>query len=181
MFLSRWSRRKQDARAANGAERAAPAAAPPLPQREDSGAADTPVPILPAVDELTPDSDFSGFLHPKVAQEVKRAALKKLFSDPRFNVMDGLDIYIDDYSKPDPLPPGMLAQMRSAQTILRWARNESEADESAAAPAAARPVLDNAALPVLPADAPVAVREAVPRSAAPVSTETPCSAPDNKL
>ena len=32
------------------------------------------------------------------------AAMKKLFTDPHFNVMDGLDIYIDDYRKPDPLP-----------------------------------------------------------------------------
>ena len=30
--------------------------------------------------------------------------MKKLFSDPHFNVMDGLDTYIDDYGKPDPLP-----------------------------------------------------------------------------
>ena len=25
--------------------------------------------------------------------------------------MDGLDVYIDDYSKPDPLPPGWLEKM----------------------------------------------------------------------
>jgi hypothetical protein len=25
--------------------------------------------------------------------------------------MDGLDIYIDDYSKPDPMPEGMLAKL----------------------------------------------------------------------
>ena len=31
--------------------------------------------------------------------------MKKLFSDPHFNVMDGLDTYIDDYGKPDPIPP----------------------------------------------------------------------------
>jgi hypothetical protein len=43
-----------------------------------------------------------------VAPEVKNAAIKKLFADPHFNVMDGLDTYIDDYSKPDPIPPEML-------------------------------------------------------------------------
>ena len=31
--------------------------------------------------------------------------MKKLFADPHYNVMDGLDVYIDDYSKPDPIPP----------------------------------------------------------------------------
>jgi hypothetical protein len=34
-----------------------------------------------------------------------------MFSDPHFNVMDGLDIYIDDYSKPDPIPMEMLKRM----------------------------------------------------------------------
>ena len=41
-------------------------------------------------------------------QAGSNAALKKLFSDPHFNVMDGLDTYIDDYGKPDPIPPSML-------------------------------------------------------------------------
>ena len=43
-----------------------------------------------------------------MGEDVRRAALKKLFSDPRFNVMDGLDVYIDDYSKTEPIPPEML-------------------------------------------------------------------------
>jgi hypothetical protein len=50
-----------------------------------------------------------------VAPEVKNAAMKKLFADPHFNVMDGLDIYIDDYSQPNPLPVEMLKKMVSAQ------------------------------------------------------------------
>ena len=52
------------------------------------------------------DSDYRAFFHPKVGEDVRRAALKKLFADPRFNVMDGLDVYIDDYSKEAPIPPG---------------------------------------------------------------------------
>ena len=43
-----------------------------------------------------------------VAPEVRNAAMKKLFADPQFNVMDRLDTYIDDYSLPDPLPASML-------------------------------------------------------------------------
>ena len=46
--------------------------------------------------------------------DVRNAAMKKLFADPHFNVMDGLDIYIGDYTQPDPLPEGMLAQMAGA-------------------------------------------------------------------
>jgi len=75
-------------------------------------------PPLPPVDSLTFDSDFRGFLQPKVDEAVKRAALKKLFSDPRFNVMDRLDVYIDDYSLPDPLPREWLKELASAQNIL---------------------------------------------------------------
>ena len=56
---------------------------------------------------------------------------KTLFQDPHYNVMDGLDTYIDDYSKPDPLPEGWLEKMNqvarlpcSARIIVR-PRSES--------------------------------------------------------
>jgi hypothetical protein len=68
---------------------------------------------------------------------VKNAAMKKLFSDPHFNVMDGLDTYIDDYGKPDPIPPEMLRQLASAK-FLNLFREEEEAEAKAAAEAEAR-------------------------------------------
>ena len=77
----------------------------------------TPQPTLADVQQLTPDSDYSGFMARGVAPDVKNAAMKKLFTDPHFNVMDRLDIYIDDYSQPDPLPLAMLRQMTSAKTL----------------------------------------------------------------
>jgi hypothetical protein len=40
--------------------------------------------------------------------------MKKLFSDPHFNVMDGLDSYIADYGKPDPIPLSMLRLMNQS-------------------------------------------------------------------
>ncbi len=61
------------------------------------------------IDRFAPD--FSAFMKLDVDPAVQQAALKKMFSDPHFNVMDRLDIYIDDYSKPDPLPAGMLERM----------------------------------------------------------------------
>ena len=121
-FLSRWSQRKQ-------AAREAPADAPPAGE-----VVDTPVPDLPPVDELTPQSDFSAFMHPKVDPDLRRAALRKLFSDPHFNVMDGLDTYVDDYSQPDPLSPGMLAGLRQAQNILAWAKETKEETAARFAP-----------------------------------------------
>jgi len=69
------------------------------------------------VQALTSQSDFKPFMARDVDPEVKNAAMKKLFADPHFNVMDGLDTYIDDYSTPDPLPQSMLRQMVSAKFL----------------------------------------------------------------
>ena len=72
---------------------------------------------------------------------MKNAALKKLFTDPHFNVMDGLDTYIDDYGKPDPLPAGMLRKMAQSQLLGLFAdEDKAEAADgprptTAAAPA----------------------------------------------
>jgi hypothetical protein len=54
--------------------------------------------------------------------------MKKLFSDPRYNIQDGLDIYIDDYGKPDPLPESMLRQLASAK-FMGMFREEERTDE----------------------------------------------------
>ena len=70
---------------------------------------------------------------------MKNAALKKLFTDPHFNVMDGLDTYIDDYGKPDPMPEGMLRQMVQSQFLGLFA------DEREASRGRWRPPLPHAA------------------------------------
>jgi hypothetical protein len=106
-FLSRWSRRKQQVREEQAAP---PAAVTPATQEKP--------PELPPVEGLNMESDFRGFLHPKVDESLRRAALKKLFHEPHFNVMDGLDTYIDDYSVSDPIPEAMLKQMKHAQDII---------------------------------------------------------------
>jgi hypothetical protein len=72
-------------------------------------------PTLADVAELTPESDFRPFVARHVVPAVKNAAFKKLFADPHFNIMDGLDIYIDDYSQPSPLLPEDLQQMVAAK------------------------------------------------------------------
>ncbi|WP_309246525.1 DUF3306 domain-containing protein [Ramlibacter montanisoli] len=79
----------------------------PLPRGEGGGEGRSeppPLPTLADTESLTKDSDFTRFVQPGVSPEVKNAAMKKLFADPHFNVMDGLDTYIDDYGKPDPIP-----------------------------------------------------------------------------
>ena len=84
------------------------------PSAENPPAKHPPAPTLADVELLTRDSDFARFVAPEVNGEVRNAALKKLFSDPHFNVMDGLDTYIDDYNKPDPLPASVLKKMAQA-------------------------------------------------------------------
>ena len=69
---------------------------------------------LDDVERLTPDADFSPFVDRMVQPEVRNAAMKKLFSDPHFNVMDGLDVYIDDYNKTEPMPRQWLRQLVQA-------------------------------------------------------------------
>jgi hypothetical protein len=145
-FFSRWSRRKQGLDQAAQAELAQdspqrsrtstdPKAASPTavaqqpattanakPVAQDaSGQAvaqeQPPVPTLEDVQALTPASDFQAFMREGVPGEVRNAAMKKLFTDPHFNVMDGLDIYIGDYNTPDPLPAGMLEKMVGAELL----------------------------------------------------------------
>jgi len=137
-FLGRWSRRKQEVRAAEAAAQAqaapmpmptpvpAPAvepdpaakAAPLHPGPLPAGAPDAAPPLtLADVDGLGLESDYKPFLAKAVAPEVRNAALRKLFSDPHFNVMDGLDTYVDDYSKSAPLPDSVLRQMASASFL----------------------------------------------------------------
>jgi hypothetical protein len=141
-FLSRWSRRKVDERAGRPldepkptpsiASGSTPVVAPnqvlsaDVPAAHAEGHAAQPAPKLADTQQLTPESDYTGFMARGVAPDVKNAAMKKLFTDPHFNVMDRMDIYIDDYSLPDPLPLAMLRQMTSAKTLKLF---DDETDE----------------------------------------------------
>lgn len=165
-FLGRWSRRKLDARDGRPLpeeppQAAAPAAVAPLAPAAADGAPGLPQPPVlaaevpaPATEEppppptmedvrtLTAQSDFSRFAARDVAADVKNAALKKLFADPRYNVMDGMDVYIGDYSKPDPLPDSMLRQLASASFLRLFDEPPAEA-AAGAQPGQARDVADN--------------------------------------
>jgi hypothetical protein len=166
-FFSRWSRRKQGlettepvqpktdsspAVAVGGQAKLSSHSADPL----SANAADTKVPEptaerppLPTLDDaraLTPSSDFQPFMQQGVAADVRNTAVKKLFTDPHFNVMDGLDIYIGDYNTPDPLPPGMLQKMVGAQFLNLFPPSQdatSEPVNSLAVVGDAAPVSEN--------------------------------------
>ncbi len=132
-FLSRWSRRKLRTER-EAAAKPAPAASAPAA----AGKPDRP-PELPPLDKLGFESDFKAFMHAKVDETVRRAALKKLFSDPRFNVMDGLDVYIDDYTKNEPVSRELLARLEHAKNTLFGpeAKKEDAAQEKGAEPSMA--------------------------------------------
>jgi hypothetical protein len=112
-----------------------------------------PAPSLADTQALTPASDFRPFMGQGVAPEVKNAAMKKLFADPHFNVMDRMDIYIDDYSQPDPLPLAMLRQMNGAKFLNLFEDEDKDQAASACAPAegaittSLSPVSDSVAVP----------------------------------
>jgi hypothetical protein len=133
-FLGRWSQRKQAVREGKAVDEPvqvestldlvlAPSEADALAQTDEpkkhqiEAPEKLAPPTLQDVMNLSSESDFKPFVARDVAPEVRNAAMKKLFADPHYNVMDGLDIYIDDYAKPDPLPLSMLRQMASAKFL----------------------------------------------------------------
>lgn len=167
-FLSRWSQRKQALRKGELppepiapvsssveaiSERNQPVAimdtaqsAPDLVAKEAQPApAPPPAPTMQDVHQLTPQSDFKPFMRADVSPEVKNAAMKQLFKDPHFNTMDMMDIYVDDYSKPDPLPPEMLRKMAVTQFLGFWAEEEKEAAEKKAREDAEKAAHENVA------------------------------------
>jgi hypothetical protein len=103
---------------AGAPQHAAPGSAPPAsPTDPDAASAAEPPPTLADVASLTPESDFRRFVARDVDAPVRNAAMKKLFADPHFNVMDRMDVYIDDYATPAPIPPAVLRSLASAQFL----------------------------------------------------------------
>jgi len=117
-FLRRWSRAKTEQRQSAEQEKS-------LPQRPASN--ERP-PELPPIDGLTADSEFSAFMHPKVSDALRRAALKKLFADPHFNIPDPFEPFSGDWTAGEPIPEAMLATLNQARTLL-FSEKEKQKDE----------------------------------------------------
>lgn len=100
-FLRRWSRLK--------IQSASPVAAP-----------------QPAAEAHGTDADLSTLLRPEVERDVRQAALRKFFMSDRYRVMDGLDVYVDDYSSPELLPAELLGRLVHATALLRAEGPEQE-------------------------------------------------------
>ena len=205
LSLKRWSRRKLEAAREKAApvvpsastrpaavsmqpadSASAPDAAPaPVAAPATAGAAPSmPAPVdgLPPVESLTIDSDFAPFFQPRVGDSLKRQALKQLFRDPHFNVMDGLDVYVGDYSLPDPISADVVKQMVQGRYIFdppatrinAQGHVEDVPPQEAVVDGAADPVDAATAMPSLPATAAAA---AEPEPAAPTETHVDPAAP----
>jgi hypothetical protein len=126
-FLGRWSRlkREEEKKVQEKKNEAVPV---------EAKGEDVPPP-LPPMETLTPQSDFSAFMHPKVQDSLRRVALKKLFADPHFNVEDLNEAYSGDWTGGEPISAELLKHLNQARMHLLSdeERLKLEAEEAAQA------------------------------------------------
>lgn len=158
-FLSRWSRRKQEARRAEaplGAEAEAQRSAPQAPEPEARGepvaGPEEPaltaeeIAELPKLEDLTPDSDLSAFLRKGVPEGLRNAALRRMWSlDPAIRdfVGEARD-YAYDWNTPGGVPgTGELLPGQDVGAMLRQVFGEAEPEpEARAGPSPVAPSRD---------------------------------------
>lgn len=150
-FLARWSRLKRDGGDVEQAP--APVSTSPSPASDldaskstEARGADAPLPELPPIDELTPESDFRPFMDPRVPEALRRVALKKLYADPHFNIQDMLDDFAEDYTLLEALPPGMAGKLAHARRTL-LGQDEADRVEAEEREAAAKSAADSVSVP----------------------------------
>ncbi len=126
-FLARWSRRKRG----DPEPPAETAPAPPPPAAEEATEPHAEMPVAPKTDADMPPvesigeaTDMRDFFSPEVSEGLRRVALRKLFHLPKFNVVDGLDDYDDDFRDFAALGDIVTADMRHQ---MERAKEEAEA------------------------------------------------------
>ena len=134
-FLARWSRRKLDARhdapevPGDTAVAVTPSGTPAVePERELTDA------DMPPIETLDADSDYAAFLSPGVSDDLRQQALRKLFSQPDFNITDGLNDYDEDYTQFAGLGNVITHEMKRMPVVRkdRGVENGSRSDKKAA-------------------------------------------------
>jgi hypothetical protein len=140
--LSRWSRRKQQAREAPAVTQTV--SEPEVEARLEVPATEEipqePVALtdadMPDIDTLGEDSDFTGFMSPGVSDKLRNLALRKLFHAPVFNIRDGLDEYDEDYTTFEKLGDIVTCDMKHQIEVQERKRLEAlEREEQARAEA----------------------------------------------
>ncbi len=145
-FLRRWARRKAaaNAEAVQTAEPDAqarqPASPPPSTEPAPPPKTDADMPPLESINE---NSDVSDFFSSGVSDHLRQTALRRLFHLPKFNVVDGLDDYADDFTSFAALGDIITADMRhrlemEKERMLGGEENASTAPEPEQAQVAAQ-------------------------------------------
>lgn len=135
-FLGRWSRRKRHARTHPEHKESAES---PVTEQFDAGITEESEPErvltdedMPPLESLDQDSDYSGFLSPGVSDALRNAALKRMFLSPKYNIVDGLDDYADDFTKFEPLGDIITADMRHQMELAEERAKKALEEEVAA-------------------------------------------------
>lgn len=133
-FVSRWSRRKTEARAVVDEDEVSAKAPPaePLQADQESGHPSEQLTDadMPPLDSLDGDSDYSGFMSPKVSEELRTLALRRLFHSPQFNLTDGLNDYDEDYTSFAKLGNVLTHEMRRLRELEERLTVKGKNDEA---------------------------------------------------
>ena len=134
--LSRWSRRKLEARNQQEEKPAVevPMEAPPVADKAAKAVEETEKPVLtdadmPDIDTLDENSDYSIFMSSGVSDKLRNLALRKLFGAPAFNIRDGLDEYDDDYTSFEKLGDIVTSDMKHQIEMQEKKMREALAEE----------------------------------------------------
>ena len=83
---------------------------------------------MPAIESLTADSDVSAFFNKGVSAALRKAALRYVFQQPKFNIRDGLNDYDGDYTVFEPLGDTITSDMKFHAARLEKDRLAAEAE-----------------------------------------------------
>lgn len=107
-FLTRWSRRKREARenaAPPEPEKPADAPTEPLPPATEGHESEVDVSSLPSIDSITSATDVTAFLRKGIPQQLTRAALRRAWeTDPAIRDFVGLAENAWDFNDPNAMP-----------------------------------------------------------------------------
>jgi len=144
-FVSRWSRRKIEAREttekpAEPKPTSEPAPAAPAVSNAGSMAAPPAPSELPPLESLKGlASEYTEFLKPGVDENLRRSALKKLFADPHFENFERFEAYCEDFTKGEPIPLAMLKTLEHAKGLLFDDEEKKDVQAAAEKPVAEPP------------------------------------------
>lgn len=138
-LLKRWSKRKlRSGRAAEDGEPAredepdsiadAGGTAPPPEHREADAGPDEPVKTdadMPDLDTIDEATNMSDFFSPGVSEQLRNQALRRLFRMSKFNVVDGLDDYNENFRNFAPLGDMVTSDMRHRLEMDEQRRQEA--------------------------------------------------------